>query len=898
MSDELLKEIRSLKETLAFLQQRMSELERRAAHPTPPPVPPPTPPQVPVKTAQPVSREPAPPAGVVPPSPRPVTPATAVQHTPAESPLVKGEVRTGPAAEPCPSHQHMIRWRCATCGAPLCADCGATSFEGRVFCQKCVRTASASASAVAQPAKAAPQGGETFETKIGRYWLNRIGIGSLVLGVAFFILYSFQYLGPAAKIGIGFAVGGGLLGAGIWLERKAALSWYARGLLGGGWAVVYFTTYAMHHIPAVRILPSALVDLVLLFAVTTGAVWHSLTYRSQVITALAFLLGFITTSISHVTYFTLASSVLLVVSLVVVVVRMRWHGLLLYGVVGSYLTHLFWVERQIAVSPIVAIHTASVAAAQFWLHAGFLALYWVAYTIAILAFEERSPERRNALLTATLANSLLFITRLIQAMAPVYADAQYLVLLGVGAISAALSPVARGRGLPAVSTAQLLLGLTLMTLAIPERLTERWTSFLWLVEVASFVWVGLRYDRWAYRVFAFALGIVMGSRLLLMDFWHVMELPVLGRMIPWRTLIGCVAIGAFGVAAAGYRMSRYRASQRPIESPAFHVYAAAAAVVAWLLTALEGSREVLSLVWALEAGGMVLLGWWLRDRGLRMFGAVWFGTVCLVLLTDVLARVPWWQWPPTAGAIASLYAVGALYRLNPPGETFGIERVLRHVYAAAASFFLTALLWREVSSHWLPVAWALEGLGLAAVGWVLRDVVFRLSGLVVFGLLALLLGADFVWALGGTAQAARWNFSTTPWVIGTWYAMWWWYRRHGANVLSAWEHSLADCYSVAASLTLTALLWLEVQPHWLSVAWALEGMALVACGFVLRDKVVRVSGLSVFGLLVLRVLFVDLAGAETIYRILSFIVAGAILLSASFAYARFSTKASTRRESR
>ena len=47
-----------------------------------------------------------------------------------------------------------------------------------------------------------------------------------------------------------------------------------------------------------------------------------------------------------------------------------------------------------------------------------------------------------------------------------------------------------------------------------------------------------------------------------------------------------------------------------------------------------------------------------------------------------------------------------------------------------------------------------------------------------------------------------------------------------------------------------------------------------------------------FGVLVLKILFVDLAGAETIYRILSFIVAGVILLLASFAYARFTEKLS------
>jgi uncharacterized membrane protein len=91
---------------------------------------------------------------------------------------------------------------------------------------------------------------------------------------------------------------------------------------------------------------------------------------------------------------------------------------------------------------------------------------------------------------------------------------------------------------------------------------------------------------------------------------------------------------------------------------------------------------------------------------------------------------------------------------------------------------------------------------------------------------------------------------------------------------------------------LTAYLGAEVRHNWLSLAWAVEGLALIGAGFVLRLKILRMAGLTVFGLLVLKILFVDLAGAETIYRILSFIVAGALLLVASLVYAKFSPRGS------
>ena len=104
------------------------------------------------------------------------------------------------------------------------------------------------------------------------------------------------------------------------------------------------------------------------------------------------------------------------------------------------------------------------------------------------------------------------------------------------------------------------------------------------------------------------------------------------------------------------------------------------------------------------------------------------------------------------------------------------------------------------------------------------------------------------------------------------------------------EDSIHHAYATAATVLLTVLLRIEVARQWLSIAWGIEGLALVAAGFALRDRVFRIAGLAVFGVLVTKVLFVDLAGAETVYRILAFVATGCILLAASYAYTRFSAK--------
>jgi uncharacterized membrane protein len=72
----------------------------------------------------------------------------------------------------------------------------------------------------------------------------------------------------------------------------------------------------------------------------------------------------------------------------------------------------------------------------------------------------------------------------------------------------------------------------------------------------------------------------------------------------------------------------------------------------------------------------------------------------------------------------------------------------------------------------------------------------------------------------------------------------------------------------------------------LSVLWALYAVAAMAWG-VWRDRaLLRMGAILLFSVTVLKVLLVDLAGLDALYRILSVLVLGAALLVASFLYAR------------
>lgn len=114
------------------------------------------------------------------------------------------------------------------------------------------------------------------EEVLGTNWLNKLGIIILVIGVSLFLAYQLKTLGPSGKILVGYMVGGVLLGAGILLEKREHYRILARAGIGGGWALLYFTTYAMHHVEAACIIASQAVDLFLLLVVAAAMVTHTL----------------------------------------------------------------------------------------------------------------------------------------------------------------------------------------------------------------------------------------------------------------------------------------------------------------------------------------------------------------------------------------------------------------------------------------------------------------------------------------------------------------------------------------------------------------------------------------------------------------------------------------------
>ena len=349
-----------------------------------------------------------------------------------------------------------------------------------------------------------------IEEILGTNWLNKLGIVILVLGVAFFLAYQLKTLGPAGKVLVGFVTSGVMLGAGIWFDRNERYRILARAGIGGGWALLFFTTYAMYHIPAAQVLSSQATDLVLMLAVAAAMVAHTLRYRSQVVTGLAFLLAFLTVTISHSNVYSLSAGAVLAAGLVVIVGRMQWFELEVFGILASYLNHYLWLR------PIIEpMHGKRHPFPEFAASAGILALYWLIFRMSYV-FRRPSDKRQERISTAAalLNTALLLALFKYQSTHPEWA---FWALLAIGAIETLLGqlPITRRRRTAVIVLSTL--GVVLLIAAFPFRYSGTRLSVLWLLEAEALLLIGVWTKEIVFRRLGMLAAVLVSGQMIAVD---------------------------------------------------------------------------------------------------------------------------------------------------------------------------------------------------------------------------------------------------------------------------------------------------------------------------------------------------------------------------------------------
>jgi len=256
--------------------------------------------------------------------------------------------------------------------------------------------------------------------------------------------------------------------------------------------------------------------------------------------------------------------------------------------------------------------------------------------------------------------------------------------------------------------------------------------------------------------------------------------------------------------------------------------------------------------------------------------------------------------PPSAAAALTALAAGCLVSGRLADEGRGYWRAALDVAGLGAVAYLTAL---TLEGPWLALAWALEACLLARISaWPGEELgagaaLCFVGGTAVHGVASVVMPASLVFglddppaaliALGALALAcsmcARELAGHAAWlrpalIVG-----------ELAALLYLASCAIVTPFQPSGAAADSTLLELDVRQQGqmaLSVFWSLVGLGALVAGLLRDSHALRIGGLSVLFLAVAKVFMFDLATLGSIYRVVSFVGLGVLLLAGAFVWQR------------
>ena len=670
------------------------------------------------------------------------------------------------------------------------------------------------------------KGGLDLEEALGAKWLNKIGIIILVFGVAFFLAYQLRQVGPAGKVLVGALVSGVLLGGGIFLERKAGYRILGRAGIGGGWALAFFTAYAVYHVPAARIFTSQAPSLLLMLAIAATMVVHTLRYRSQVVTGLAFLLAFSTLTISQVTVYSLLAGVVLALGLVVIVGRMQWFELEIFGIAAAYLTHWWWLRRII--EPMDAHKRVF---PEFFASAAILLVYWAIFRASyILRHCDERQEKVSSV--AALLNSVGLLALLkYQSVHPEWA---FRALLAMGTIELVLGllPVTRRRRAAFLILSTI--GVTLLIAAMPFHFTGGRLDTLWLLEGETLLLAGVFVREIHFRRLGMVTCLLVPIYLLSGDAGWLFGLRYYGLSATRdaRLAILCVVAALVFFANSHIVVRRWPALfEHVVDRTVMHRFSFVGAFLLFVGAWAAFPLQPMAVAWSVLGLALLCVGRWLKLEQLPFEAHFFFAWALLAALFTNLPNNAAWghvsQRLVSVSVIAALFYAASRWSATGSEAWPRIAAVLPVAYRWAASGLLLLLPYYALRPVSVSPAWVVLGLVLVELGmmWQLPDVRAQ-------GYLALVSAFVAIFFVNLNAEATVADISTrlltvAPVALALYYE---YVRLHALSIDYRLERRfhLATNAAWCGTITIAALLRFELSPDWVAAGWALLALLLIA----------------------------------------------------------------------
>lgn len=678
-----------------------------------------------------------------------------------------------------------------------------------------------------------------LESVIGGSWFAWAGILAVIVAVSFFLKLAFdnEWIGPRAQVSIGALGGLALLVVGERL-RARGLRAYAFILSGGGILILYLSIYASYNFYPLLDQPVAFL---LMALVTTVAVLLSVRLDALAIAILGLVGGFLTPVLissgqdNEVALFTYVA--LLDAGVLAVAYFKRWRSLDFLSFACTVLMSLGWAAKFYAPE-------------KLWTTLVFVTVFFILYSL-LAVFHNVLPRRQ----------SRWFDLSLLAWNATLYFGFSYLMLVGAGyeravpathalllsAYFATLFYFARARCREDRLLAYGYVGaaVTCLTAAVGIQFELYWVTMVWAVEALALTWVGLRAGEPSARRYAFVIYVVAALHWLAFDTQPLAHdaggvfLPLLNaRARSCAVLIAALAVGAW----------LYRRARVVVAEGAEGDEAAGAARGHLGEEERVGAASTLSLM----ANGFAI-------TLLSIDLSEYFEHV--KASAEGLAR--------ERAESARQFALSALWSVY--GATlvaYGVRRGYRALrYAGFVLLVVTTTKIISVDLRFYDAIWHVPVLNQTFLAFAFVVAAFAFAARLYARapelgeeravVPVLVVVANVLMLIALSAEAAGYFDSG---------------RAGAADAARARDLELAKQLS-------------------LSVIWALYGAGLLLAGSLWRVKVLRLMALVLLSLTTLKVFFWDLSSLDRVYRIVSFIVLGAILLAVSYLYQKSQQRA-------
>lgn len=736
----------------------------------------------------------------------------------------------------------------------------------------------------------------------------RIGLLVLFVGVAFLLKYAAEHSNIPLEVRfMGAALGGlALMGVGWYLRASKAA--YALLLQGGGVGIIYITIFSSYRIA--ELIPSAL-TFVLLVLFTVITVILAVLQNSKSLALYAVLGGFLApllASSGSRDYVGLFSYYAVLNMLVFAVAWFKsWRILNLTGFIFTFTVFSVWVVFSYQSDMRV---TASL----------FLLLFFLMYSILGVMYALKQEQNLKGVVDGTLvfgtpliASSLLF---------GIWRHQDYgvaLIAMGLGIYYLAIAQFLLrrvGEQIRLLAEAMLVIGVVFGTLAIPYALDGHWSSATWALEATGILWVSIRQRRPYAQIFAvllqigaailffittadrfgamawinpafmggvfIALGALISARLLSkldskdklyplhgpfyvwgMGWWLVSAinqidrymayqisavlvlliitvaiLAYLDRIRQWNWRPASINLALFLPALMCLAILVYWEYGHILRWPDILLWPVALILCYWVIVKLENLAWLNHVRIVLHTGFVVLLAcilstefaWYLENR----FSQLGDGYVALSMIFPLLAMY------------------GTIKQVYPSVRRIGITLQYALLGALASVFIL-----------WSIPANLVNSASAAPLPYLPLINPFDLIHLIFFIL--------FAWAI------LLFNDGLREWVnkllilLGTLVFFWL------SAVLLRSIHHYADI-----PLELSVMMSNNQVQAGLSILWALIGMLSILFAAKKKIRSLWIIGAALIGVVLVKLVFIDLGASNSVERITSFLVVGGLLVAMGY----------------